>query len=78
MQRRKQMTLKQRTLAAFSTMMRDAERGLIDDLAVTDIADNATDQAFADLARAESVDLYSNSSGMTATTSRLVNPAMTT
>jgi Ca2+-binding RTX toxin-like protein len=46
-------------VGGFLDIDEDAERGLIDDLAVTDIADNTTDQeAFADLVRAETVDLY--------------------
>jgi Ca2+-binding RTX toxin-like protein len=46
-------------IGGFLDIDEDAERGLIDDLAVTDIADNTTDQeAFADLVRAETVDLY--------------------
>jgi Ca2+-binding RTX toxin-like protein len=55
----RQMTLRQRTSVAFFDIDGNAERGLIDDLTASDLAGETTDNgAYADVARAESTDLY--------------------
>jgi hypothetical protein len=56
----RKMTLRQRTSVAFFDIDGNAKRGLIDDLTASNLAGETTDNgAYADVARAESTDLYS-------------------